>query len=238
MPVKAATPPSALASGQLPSARDAVAITLALGAALRLGWLALGLLRLRRLGQSGRSTTTTDVCGDLQRVMQVEADVRWVDTVRQPVTFGLRRPVVLLPSSLGALPADVCRAVVAHELWHVRRRDWAWVIVEETLRSVLWFNPAMWWLISRIQSCREEVVDELTVLTTNARRSYLEALLAFADEPRAFPATPFAQRRHLFTRMLLVSKEAAMSSTRIVGSCAGMLVAVMIAGSYAATTLR
>ena len=183
------------------------------------------------------STTTTDVCGDLQRVMQVEADVRWVDTVRQPVTFGLRRPVVLLPSSLGALPADVCRAVVAHELWHVRRRDWAWVIVEETLRSVLWFNPAMWWLISRIQSCREEVVDELTVLTTNARRSYLEALLAFADEPRAFPATPFAQRRHLFTRMLLVSKEAAMSSTRIVGSCAAMLVAVMIAGSYAATAL-
>ena len=237
MQVKAATPPSPFTSDQWPSTRDAVGIALALGAALRIGWLALGLLRLRRLGRSGRGTITTDDYGDLQRVMQVEADVRWVDTVRQPVTFGLRRPVVLLPSSLDALPADVCRAVVAHELWHVRRRDWAWVIVEETVRSVLWFNPAMWWLISRIQNCREEVVDELTVLTTNARRSYLEALLAFADKPRSFPATPFAQRRHLFTRMLLVSKEAAMSSTRIVGSCAGMLVAVMIAGSYAATAL-
>ena len=46
------------------------------------------------------------------------------------------------------------------------------------------------------------------MLTTNARRSYLEALLAFADEPRSFPATPFAQRRHLFTRTLSASKEA------------------------------
>jgi TonB family protein len=92
----------------------------------------------------------------------------------------------------------------------------------------------MWWLISRVQSSREEVVDELTVLITYARRSYLEALLAFADQPRTFPATPFAQRKHLFTRMLLVSKEAAMSSRRIVGSCAGMLVGIVVVGSYAA----
>jgi TonB family protein len=59
-------------------------------------------------------------------------------------------------------------------------------------------------------------------------------LLVFADQPRTFPATPFAQRKHLFTRMLLVSREAAMSSRRIVGSCAGMLVGVVLAGSYAA----
>ena len=39
----------------------------------------------------------------------------------------------------------------------------------------------MWWLISRVQSSREEVVDQLTVQLTNARKTYLEALLAFAD---------------------------------------------------------
>jgi TonB family protein len=233
MRVETATSPSPLASPGSPAGRDAIAIALALGAALRLGWLALGLVRLRRLRRLGESTGTCD-WDDLRTVMQVDAEVRWIDAVRQPVTFGLLRPVVLLPSSLAAVPADVRRAVVAHELWHVQRRDWAWVIVEETLRSVLWFNPAMWWLISRIQGCREEVVDELTVLITNGRRSYLEALLAFADEPTTFPATPFARRRQLLTRMLLVSKEAAMSSRRIIGSCAGMLAGLLIAGSYAA----
>ena len=86
------------------------------------------------------------------------------------------------------MPAGVQRAVLAHELWHVRRRDWAVGAVEETIRAAFWFNPAMGWLVSRVQSSREEVVDELTVLLTNARRTYLEALLAFADEPPLFPA--------------------------------------------------
>jgi TonB family protein len=207
---------------------------LALGIAGRLAWLAAGLYRLRRLRQSKPGAGCSDLYGEVQALMQVHAEFRCVDALRQPATFGILRPVVLLPASLAAFPEDVRRAVVAHELCHVRRRDWAWVLAEEALRSLLWFHPAMWWLISRVQSSREEVVDELTVLITHARRSYLEALLAFADQPRTFPATPFAQRKHLFTRMLLVSKEAAMSSRRIVGSCAGMLLGVVLAGSYAA----
>jgi TonB family protein len=157
-----------------------------------------------------------------------------VDALGQPTTFGFLHPVVLLPASLRNLPDDIQRAVMAHELWHVRRRDWAWVLAEEFVRSVLWFHPAVWWLISRIQSSREEVVDELTVLVTNSRRGYLEALLTFADQRRIYPATPFAQRRHLFTRMLSVSKEGVMSSRRIVASCAGMLGCSLVTAWYAA----
>ena len=46
-------------------------------------------------------------------------------------------------------PPRVRRAVLAHELWHVRRRDWGWVLAEECVRAVLWFNPAVSWLVSR-----------------------------------------------------------------------------------------
>src|SRR5262249_42721625 len=127
---------------------------------------------------------------------------------------------------------EVQCVVLTHELWHVRRRDWAWVMAEETLRAMLWFHPAIWWLISQVQSTREEVVDELTVLLTSARRSYLEALLMFADQPTLFPAAPFARRRHLYQRMLLISKEAVMSSKRIVASCAAMLIVLLVAGWY------
>ncbi len=88
----------------------------------------------------------------------------------------------------------------------------------------------MWWLISRIQSSREEVVDELTLLVTGSRRHYLEALLAFADQPPLFAAAPFARRQHLYQRMLLLSKEAVMSSKRIVASCAGMALVLGLAG--------
>jgi TonB family protein len=196
-----------------------IALAVMLGGAIgRLLWLALGYLRLRVLRRSGEPVPLpldagfTGAAGDLAG----NIDVRYVARLGQPVTFGLFRPVVLLPDTCRTLSQPLWRAILTHELWHVRRRDWGWLLAEEVLRAVFWFNPALWWLVSQVQSTREEVVDELTVLATNGRRAYLEALLIFADEPTLFPAAPFARRRHLFSRMLLISREAVMSSKRVV----------------------
>ena len=65
-------------------------------------------------------------------------------------------------------PRTIQQVVLCHELFHVRRRDWIWVVAEEIVKAVLWFHPAMLWLISRVRLAREEVVDELTVLATVA----------------------------------------------------------------------
>ena len=205
-----------------------IVILLAAGAAVRLAWLAAGLLRLRRLRRAGDPPRAEDEQGDLPALRSAGAEIRYVQGIGQPVTFGVLSPVVLLPQSLRSQVPTIQRAVLVHEMWHVRRRDWTWVVVEEVVRSVFWFHPAVGWLVSRVQSSREEVVDELTVLSTNARRSYLEALLAFADQPGAYPATPFARRRHLFQRMLLISREAVMSSRRVVASCAAMGAVVLV----------
>ena len=105
--------------------------------------------------------------------------------------------------------------MVAHELHHVKRRDWGWVVGEELVRSVFWFHPAMWWLVSRVQLARETVVDELSILATNARRTYLDTLLAFADDSGLASSPAFSARRHLFHRVMLLSKEGEMSSIRV-----------------------
>src|SRR5262249_48972281 len=73
------------------------------------------------------------------------------------------------------------------------------------------------------------------VLETNSRRAYLEALLAFADGPAPFPVTPFARRRHLFHRMKLISREAVMSSKRLVVSSAIIAIAVAGVSAYGAS---
>jgi TonB family protein len=211
-----------------------VAVVLAAGAVIRLAWLGLGLVRLRRLRREGVLAAVPVIEDDLDTLVRAGAEVRYVTALRQPITFGAWRPIVLLPAALRRQPEPVRRAVLVHELWHVRRRDWLWVVIEEVVCALFWFHPAVGWVVSRVQASREEVVDELTVLTTNARRTYIEALLLFADEPGVYPATSFARRRHLFRRVLLISKEAVMSSKRIAASCAAMGVVVVMGGWYGA----
>ena len=209
----------------------ALAVVLVLGICARGAWIAVGLARIARLRAAGEIFPWCEGHDDPQRALGTHAEIRCVAGLRQPVTFGVRRPVVLLPDSLHAQPVHVQRAVLYHELIHVQRRDWVWLIAEEIVRAVLWFHPGVWWLISRVQLAREEVVDELAMLATGTRRGYIEALAAFADETPLVPAAAFARRRHLFRRMRVIAREGSMSSKRIAWSCA-VMTSIVAASSW------
>jgi TonB family protein len=216
-----------------PFAVAALPIVLISGVLLRLTWIAVGLIRLRSLRAHGNRGDAHADDDELHSLVGARATVRYVGSLGQPATFGVLRPVVLLPQELRDMPEGIQRAVLAHELWHVRRRDWLFTLAEEVLRAIFWFHPAMWLLISRIQAAREEVVDELSILVTGSRRNYLDALVAFADQPAVFAAAAFARRRHLVRRILLISKETVMSPKRIVMSSAATLAVLLFAGWHA-----
>ena len=224
----AVTPPAATAPGTGDVNWMLLAGTIvASGTVLRLAWIAVGVARLRRLRRgAGEQATGFD---DLRGAIGVgDVPVLWSSKTPHPITFGALKPVVLLPLAIKSVDTAAQRAVVAHELHHVKRHDWLWTIAEEIVRAIFWFHPAMWWLISRVQLARETVVDELSILTTNARRTYLDTLLAFADDNGLRSTAAFSARRHLFHRVMLLSKEGTMSSTRVaVASC---LLAVALAG--------
>lgn len=187
---------------------------LAAGVAIRLGWLAVGLARLavyRRRGQ--------DIPRNLRPPgAMASAALLLSDDVAGPVTFGWRDPVVLLPASFPTLDAEMRDAIVCHELLHVHRRDWLFTISEELVRAVLWFHPAIWWVIGEIQLAREQTVDQAVIETTQARGPYVDTLLlmAGASVSRAqaqldlAPAPMFLRRRHLRRRLMEVVKEVSM----------------------------
>jgi TonB family protein len=210
-----------------------VLVMLAAGILFRLLWLGVGLIRLRRLRRAALMDRPVLVDAELQPALGTHAEIRYARDLQQPVTFGLRRPLVLLPEVMRDQPSEIQRAVLGHELLHVKRRDWAWLIVEEIAVCLFWFHPASWWLASRIQCAREEVVDELAILLTGRRKTYVEALLTFADTTSVVPTAAFARRRHLVRRIALVSKEDVMSSRRIVATCAAMALIVGLGSWYA-----
>jgi len=81
---------------------------------------------------------------------------------------------------------------------HVRRRDWRSVIVEESVRALLWFHPGVWLLLAELRQAREEVIDRATVRMLGSRRSYLETLVTLADRGdrlRLSTALPFFRSR-------------------------------------------
>jgi TonB family protein len=170
---------------------------------------------------------------------QVGARARFFvsDRVTGPVTFGWRDATVLLPQDFHELPPAAQRAVVCHELLHVRRRDWLFALFEEGVRSLLWFHPGVWLLLSRLALSREQVVDGEVVRLTGARRAYLEALYAFALQSRraAVPGLPFFHHRsHLRERVAQLSKEVSMSRSRIatvVTTFAGVLALTALLGA-------
>jgi beta-lactamase regulating signal transducer with metallopeptidase domain len=116
------------------------------GIAVRVLWLAGGFWGLARL--RSRSAPAPDalaaVLDDAQGQFGVRAEFRTSERASAPITFGLRRPLILLPTNIGAMESDTQRAIACHELLHVRRCDWPWCVAEEFERSVLWFHPAVW----------------------------------------------------------------------------------------------
>lgn len=201
---------------------------LGLGAAARLAWLGLGLLTLRAWRRGARPAELAPAAAEVARRIETRARLLVSPRVESPVTFGWRRPVVLLPAGFAALPAEAQRGIVCHELLHVRRRDWLFALGEEGVRALLWFHPAVWLLLARIALHREQVVDREAVRLTGSRRAYLEALRAVACRSwqTGLPGLPFFHQGHLRERVVHLCKEVPMSRSRVstlLATCAGLL---------------
>ena len=201
-----------------------------LGTVVCLVRLLTGAWCLRRLRRDTVSALLDDDIETLRVSVAPRAEFRWSKTLEQPVTFGIFRPVILLPGRFRELSADARRAVAHHELLHVARRDWLWIVLEEHARALFWFHPAVWWLVEQVQLAREQVIDRVVVSSDVSKRAYMAALLTFADPVRVSRLSiAFLRRGHLKSRFRQLAKEPDMSFKRLVWTTA--LLAVVIGGA-------
>jgi beta-lactamase regulating signal transducer with metallopeptidase domain len=146
-----------------------------------LTWLGVGFYRLRLYVRKAHSLRPLpEAVVEMCRLVGVSPPLYFSSEIGSPVAFGVWKPLILVPESFREMPRDFQRAISCHELWHVRRNDWLFVLLQEVAVAILWFHPAMWWLSSRIQLSREQVIDRLVLKTTGERKSYLDALLQIA----------------------------------------------------------
>jgi len=204
--------------------------------------LALGLGYLNSCRRQARPLSPTPSrVSKIRERLGLEVPFLVSSRLTAPLTFGWLRPVVLLPDSFHDLSAEQQEGVVCHELLHVRRRDWPTTFLEELLRAIVWFHPAVWLILPRISLSREAVVDADTVRLTGKRRQYLEALWRVICSNRnaaAAVAVPFLGRRDLVDRVAWLQKEIRMSKTRIALTVLVLAITVPAVGVFGASLFR
>jgi bla regulator protein BlaR1 len=108
-----------------------------------------------------------------------------------PALVGLRQPKILLPSDWQTLFTDrSLRHVLLHELLHIRHRDLLWNWAATAVQALHWFNPLVWFVVSRFQADRELRCDAgaLAILAPSERLDYGHTLLRIQETFFAPPA--------------------------------------------------
>jgi hypothetical protein len=159
---------------------------------LAAGWRSIE--RLRRTHVTPAASELRARVAALAERARVSRPVRVVQSaaVRVPAVVGWLRPVILLPARAitGLTPLQL-DAVIAHELAHVRRHDYAVNLLQSLAEILLFYHPACWWISRRIRAEREHCCDDVAVAICGDRLAYATAL-ADLESLRQPPALALA----------------------------------------------
>lgn len=158
--------------------------------------LVVGHRRVRRMLAESRPVQAAVALEALAQLCE-EAGVRRRIELRSshgvgaPLLYGLRRPTVLVPEEwLHSLSAGDVRALLAHEVAHVRRLDFLANLVQRLIEIPLFFHPGVWLASRRIVLAREELCDAWALGRGVEAGSYARSLAAAAERAHGRLAAP------------------------------------------------
>ncbi|MGB0326531.1 MAG: M56 family metallopeptidase [Akkermansiaceae bacterium] len=120
------------------------------------------------------------------------------------MVVGWLKPIVIVPASaFSALTPEQLRAVLAHELAHIRRYD-HWVnLLQGLVEILIFFHPATWWLSRQMRVDRENCCDDQAVRVTGSPKPLAEALLRLESFRAAFVTASLAANGGSFKHRIL-----------------------------------
>jgi beta-lactamase regulating signal transducer with metallopeptidase domain len=107
-------------------------------------------------------------------------ELRRSDRIGSPMTVGVLLPWILVPPEAEDWPPERLRAILIHELGHVRRRDALLQLLAQAATCAYWWNPLAWLAARRLRVEREHACDDLVIAAGVRPSSYAADLLAVA----------------------------------------------------------
>jgi beta-lactamase regulating signal transducer with metallopeptidase domain/HEAT repeat protein len=181
--------------------------------AMLLAWLAWSALAVRRIVSNSHPLDTQDWLVPLWEIadrLELEEPPRLLASsdARMPFACGFLKPTIVLPTSSEAWSLDRRRAVLLHELAHVKRRDLVGHTLGRLTCAVYWFHPLVWTAAKQLRSESERACDDLALSCGAKASDYAEHLLDIVTSVKG-DATPavamaMARRKEFEGRMLAI----------------------------------
>jgi HEAT repeat protein/beta-lactamase regulating signal transducer with metallopeptidase domain len=151
-----------------------------------------------------------DLNGELAHLIGLKNPVHLLASphIATPMTWGVARPVVMLPSAAEDWNDERRRVVMLHEMAHIRRKDSLTHMFAQLACAVYWFHPLVWKAAARMRAEAERASDDL-VLRSGTRASVyadhlLELIRTIGGMRTPAIALPMAQRSTFEGRLLAI----------------------------------
>ena len=207
-------PSSSSLTGRTPAKQGGGFLFFLLGLLLASVRPLLGLWGIRRLSRQCVTVTdpqTLTLAADCAHLLGLQAPLRLcvAATVPVPMTWGWRRPVVVLPPLSADWPEDRLRSVLLHEMAHIKRRDWPAHRFADLACAVYWFHPLVWLTARRLRVETELACDDLVLSSGIPASDYARHLLEIASalprvSGRSHTAIAMAQTSKIESRLQMI----------------------------------
>jgi beta-lactamase regulating signal transducer with metallopeptidase domain len=146
-------------------------------------WVVVGGSRMRQQCSVLKDERILALVEQLRKSLGIGRRIRVAvgEHISVPGVVGCIWPVLLLPLSMvSGVPSDELRAILAHELAHIRRYDYLVNFCQMVIEAIFFFNPAVWWISRQTRFEREACCDKVGIFATGQRVKYAEVLADWA----------------------------------------------------------
>lgn len=100
--------------------------------------------------------------------------------IASPITWGCRKPVIILPYYSIRWEEQVIRSTVLHELAHIKRRDWLAQQICRLICACFWINPMCWYALKKLCAYAEVACDDIALKAGIKNSHYANDLVSIA----------------------------------------------------------
>ncbi len=156
------------------------------------------LRRSQRVTNAGWLKSLDDVASEITS----RATLLQSDETDVPLSYGFVRPAIVLGGNFESWTADRRRAVLIHELTHVRRRDTLLTLMAQLATAVYWPHPLAWFALARFRKEQECSCDDAVLQAGVHEADYADHLVSVARTFERWPvAHAMARTNHLEERV-------------------------------------